>query len=92
MAILKQNHFFENLLLEGEIKDLVVAHSKNSIRSELGFLREFGADCAGAFKIFSVATSKMRKVNGAKKELKLEMIYQSLTEKKSLTEVMLNQE
>lgn len=69
-----------------------MTHSKNSIRSELGFLQEFGADCAGAFRILPVATSRMCKVSGVKKELRLERIYQSLREKKSLTEVMLNQE
>jgi serine/threonine-protein kinase HipA len=83
--------FFENLLPEGEIKDLLKAHGKSSIRSEFGFLQEFGGDCAGAFKIFpeKVKTSKTTK---SKKELKLDVIYKYLNEKKSLTDVILNKE
>ena len=48
---LETKSFFENLLPEGEIKDLLEAHGKSSIKSEFGFLQEFGGDCAGAFKI-----------------------------------------
>ena len=48
---LETKSFFENLLPEGEIKNLIEAHGKSSIKSEFGFLKEFGGDCAGAFKI-----------------------------------------
>ena len=83
--------FFENLLPEGEIKDLLVAHGKSSIRSEFGFLQEFGGDCAGAFKILPEKV-KSPKMSKARKELKLDVIYKYLDEKKSLTDVILNKE
>ena len=83
--------FFENLLPEGEIKQLLEAHGKSSIKSEFGFLKEFGGDCAGAFKILP-ETRKASKTTKPKKELKLEVIYKYLNEKKSLTDVILNKE
>ena len=83
--------FFENLLPEGEIKDLLEAHGKSSIKSEFGFLQEFGGDCAGAFKILPEKT-KLTKASRPNKELKLEIIYKYLNEKKSLTDVILNKE
>jgi len=83
--------FFENLLPEGEIKDLLEAHGKNSIRSEFGFLHEFGGDCAGAFKILPEKV-KPPKIAKPRKELKLDVIYKYLDEKKSLTDVILNKE
>jgi serine/threonine-protein kinase HipA len=83
--------FFENLLPEGEIKDLLEAHGKSSIRSEFGFLHEFGGDCAGAFKILPEKV-KVSKNTKPKKELKLAVLYKYLDEKKSLTDVILNKE
>lgn len=88
---LETKSFFENLLPEGEIKDLLEAHGKSSIKSEFGFLQEFGGDCAGAFKILpeKVKTSKTK---APRKELRLNIIYKYLDEKKSLTDVILNKE
>jgi serine/threonine-protein kinase HipA len=83
--------FFENLLPEGEIKNLLESHGKSSIKSEFGFLQEFGGDCAGAFKIFPEKI-KAPKTTKPKKELKLDTIYKYLNEKKSLTDVILNKE
>ena len=83
--------FFENLLPEGEIKELLESHGKSSIKSEFGFLQEFGGDCAGAFKILPEKV-KTPKTTKPKKELKLEVIYNYLNEKKSLTDVILNKE
>jgi serine/threonine-protein kinase HipA len=88
---LEAKSFFENLLPEGEIKDLLEAHGKSSIRSEFGFLREFGGDCAGAFKILP-EKFKVSKAIKSKKELKLDVLYKYLDEKKSLTDVILNKE
>ena len=88
---LETKSFFENLLPEGEIKDLLEAHGKSSIKSEFGFLQEFGGDCAGAFKILPEKI-KIPKAARAKKELKLKTIYMYLNEKKSLTDVILNRE
>jgi serine/threonine-protein kinase HipA len=88
---LETKSFFENLLPEGEIKDLLEAHGKNSIRTEFGFLQEFGGDCAGAFKILP-EKAKASKIIRPRKELKREVIYQYLDEKKSLTDVILNKE
>lgn len=88
---LETKSFFENLLPEGEIKDLLEAHGKSSIRSEFGFLQEFGGDCAGAFQILPEAR-KAPKTSKPKKELKLDVIYKYLNEKKSLTDVILNKE
>ncbi len=83
--------FFENLLPEGEIKDLLEAHGKSSLKSEMGFLQEFGSDCAGAFKVLPEKI-KLIKPKISRKELKLEVVYKYLREKKSLTDVILNRE
>lgn len=88
---LETKSFFENLLPEGEIKDLLEAHGKNSIRSEFGFLQEFGGDCAGAFKILPEKV-KVSKIMKPRKELKLNVVYKYLNDKKSLTDVILNKE
>ena len=86
---LETKSFFENLLPEGEIKDLLEAHGKSSIKSEFGFLQEFGGDCAGALKVLPEKV-KIRKTKIPRKELKLNVIYKYLNEKKSLTDVILN--
>lgn len=88
---LETKSFFENLLPEGEIKDLLEAHGKSSIKSEFGFLQEFGGDCAGAFKILSDKV-KPSKISKPRKELKLDVIYKYLDERKSLTDAILNKE
>jgi len=88
---LESKSFFENLLPEGEIKDLLEAHGKSSIKSEFGFLQEFGGDCAGAFKILP-EKAKPSKISKPRKELKLDVIYKYLDEKKSLTDAILNKE
>ena len=88
---LETKSFFENLLPEGEIKDLLEAHGKSSIKSEFGFLQEFGGDCAGAFKILPEKAKALKKVK-PRKELKVDVIYKYLGEKKSLTDVILNKE
>lgn len=88
---LETKSFFENLLPEGEIKDLLEAHGKSSIKSEFGFLQEFGGDCAGAFKVTPEKVKISKSVKPAK-ELKLTAIYKYLNEKKSLTDVILNKE
>nr|MBA2406216.1 HipA N-terminal domain-containing protein [Bdellovibrionales bacterium] len=71
---LETKSFFENLLPEGEIKDLLEAHGKSSIKSEFGFLQEFGGDCAGAFKVMPEKV-KISKILPPTKELKLNVIY-----------------
>ena len=88
---LETKSFFENLLPEGEIRNLLEAHGKSSIKSEFGFLQEFGGDCAGAFKILPEKVSAS-KTKTFRKELKLDTIYKYLVEKKSLTDVILNKE
>ncbi len=88
---LETKSFFENLLPEGEIKDLIEAHGKSSIKSEFGFLQEFGGDCAGAFKILP-EKAKIIQSKTPRKELRLEVIFKYLNEKKSLTDVILNKE
>jgi serine/threonine-protein kinase HipA len=88
---LETKSFFENLIPEGEIKDLLESHGKSSIKSEFGFLQEFGGDCAGAFKVMPEKV-KISKTIIPRKELKLNVIYKYLNEKKSLTDVILNKE
>lgn len=83
--------FFENLLPEGEIKDLLEAHGKKSLKTEFGFLQEFGGDCAGAFRILPEKL-KVTQQKTPRKELRLSLIYKYLSEKKSLTDVLLNKE
>lgn len=88
---LETKSFFENLLPEGEIKDLLTSHGKSSIKSDFGFLQEFGGDCAGAFKVLPEKVKKSTIIT-SRKELKLDVIYKYLHEKKSLTDVILNKE
>ncbi len=83
--------FFENLLPEGEIKKIISAHGKSSLQSDFGFLLEFGGDCAGAFKVLPDKV-KIPKAKSPRKELKAKAIYKYLSEKKSLTDVILNNE
>lgn len=88
---LETKSFFENLIPEGEIKDLLESHGKSSIKSEFGFLQEFGGDCAGAFKVMPEKV-KISKTIIPRKELKLNVIYNYLNKKQSLTDVILNKE
>ena len=88
---LETKSFFENLLPEGEIKETLSAHGKKSIRSDFGLLKEFGGDCAGAFKVLPEKVS-LKKSTASKKELTVEKITKYLRENKSLTDVILNKE
>ncbi len=83
--------FFENLLPEGEIKELLESHGKYSIKSEFGFLQEFGGDCAGAFNVLPEQIKTPKTVK-PRKELKFDLITKYLDQKKSLTDAILNQE
>jgi hypothetical protein len=72
--------FLENSLPEGNKRALTQEHGKNRIKSEFGFLKEFGGDCAGAFKIGPEKIS-LFKGKLTRRELKLSTIYGYLKEK-----------
>ena len=86
--------FFENLIPEGEIKNILVAHSNNNIDDEFNFLRKYGEDCAGAFIITELDLKKLQEIKGpiATKHLTLQKIYKYIKERASLADVMVNEE
>jgi serine/threonine-protein kinase HipA len=87
---LETKSFFENLLPEGELREILESHSNLSIHSEFDFLKAFGVDCAGAFTI-SMDSRHAGALNRDKKEIKLTTLYKYLERKQSLTDVIVNQ-
>jgi len=83
--------FFENLLPEGEVKNILEKSNKKNISDEFSFLKEYGVDCSGAFVITSLDhVSQVKKFKS--KQISLDSIYEYLDNKQSLTSVMINEE
>ena len=83
--------FFENLLPEGEVKNILEKSNKKNVSDEFSFLKEYGIDCSGAFVITSLDhVSKVEKFES--KQILLDSIYEYLDNKQSLTSVMINEE
>jgi serine/threonine-protein kinase HipA len=79
--------FFENLLPEGGVKDILSKQHK--LNSPLGFLKTFGKDCAGAVIVTADSTSPTIEV-GTLPETKLDMalINQAIDERQSVAAVV----
>jgi serine/threonine-protein kinase HipA len=84
--------FFENLLPEGRVKEILEAHSKTNIKSEFDFLKFYGEDCAGAFVITPENEVLIKHHQKLKKEIELETLYSYLKQNKSLTDAIVNNE
>lgn len=84
--------FFENLLPEGSVKEILEEHSKSNIKGEFDFLKIYGEDCAGAFVITPQDVVPIKPNQNLKKEIELETLYGYLNQNKSLTDAIVNNE
>lgn len=82
--------FFENLIPEGNVKEILESHSVKNIKNEFNFLNQYGEDCSGAFVITEKKEVSKKITSKLKKEMELEVFYQYLRQKKSLTDALLN--
>ncbi len=78
--------YFENLLPEGIIRDLI--EKDQNIKGEYDFLKRFGKDIAGAFQILPEKKLKLSEQKKSLKVIDFEKIYQAIEEKKSMAELM----
>ena len=83
--------FFENLLPEGEVKQVIESLSKKNVTDEFRFLKEFGVDCAGAF-ILSPSDNAQRDEKYKSSEIKIEKVYEFLRDKRPLTGTIISEE
>jgi len=83
--------FFENLLPEGEVKNILEKTNKKNISDEFSFLKEYGIDCSGAFVITAFDHISINKKYRSK-EITLDSIYEYLENRQSLTSVMINEQ
>lgn len=84
--------FFENLLPEGSVKEILEEHSKSNIKGEFDFLKIYGEDCAGAFVITPQDNVPIKPNQNLKKEIELETLYGYLNQNKSLADAIVNNE
>lgn len=84
--------FFENLLPEGNVKEILEEHSKSNIKGEFDFLKIYGEDCAGAFVITPHDNVPIKTNQNLKKEIELETLYGYLNQNRSLTDAIVNNE
>ena len=84
--------FFENLLPEGSVKEILEEHSKSNIKGEFEFLKIYGEDCAGAFVITPQDNVPLKPNQNLKKEIELETLYGYLNQNRSLTDAIVNNE
>ncbi len=78
--------FFENLLPEGEIRDIL--GKNHHIESSFEFLKEFGKDCAGAVIISSSKTSPFVSSKQGEVEIDNKKIFKAIEEKRSVAETV----
>lgn len=81
--------FFENLLPEGEARD--VLEKSKDFKGTYELLKNFGNDCAGAIIVSPEEESPFHK-NQENRKVKIEMeeIYKAIEEKRSVAEVIAN--
>lgn len=84
--------FFENLLPEGSVKEILEEHSKSNIKGEFEFLKIYGEDCAGAFVITPHNNVPIKTNQNLKKEIELDTLYGYLSQNRSLTDAIVNNE
>lgn len=78
--------FFENLLPEGDVRD--VLERDHSIHGSFEFLERFGQDCAGAITITADEAFTYQPNDLQLKKLDIEAIYNTLSKKKSMAEMV----
>jgi len=83
--------FFENLLPEGEVKKAVESLSQRNVTDEFHFLKEYGADCAGAFTLSPFDLEELDK-DLKSKEISFDKIYEYLRDKRPLTGTIITEE
>jgi serine/threonine-protein kinase HipA len=77
--------FFENLLPEGEVRDII--GRTHQVEGVFDFLKEYGQDCAGAIVVTTEEASHLAK-GSEKVEIDMEKIYQAITEHRSVVDVI----
>ncbi len=78
--------FFENLLPEGEVRDVI--GRTHQVESPYEFLKEFGQDCAGAVTIAESETSPFQKKVEGRVEIPMEKVYHAIEEHHSVAHVI----
>ena len=77
--------FFENLLPEGDVRRVLGA--SNNLGGTFDFLKEYGADCAGAI-VLTKAQLKVRSTTKAPKEISFEVLDETIENKQSVAELI----
>jgi len=78
--------FFENLLPEGDVRDAL--ERDHNVHGSFEFLERFGQDCAGAVIITANEAFSYKPNNAHMKKIDREEIYEALSKKKSIAEVV----
>jgi len=78
--------FFENLLPEGDVRDVLERDHK--IHGSYEFLELFGQDCAGAVIITDDAHFSYEPDNSQVEELSINTIYEAINKRRSISEVV----
>jgi len=76
--------FFENLLPEGEVREIL--NKERHLSGAFEFLKEFGEDCAGA--VFITTQEKIQKKTGDKNLVSLEQVYKAVENKHSVAAII----
>ncbi len=82
--------FFENLLPEGEARD--VLEKGHQVKGPFDLLREFGSDCAGAVIICPENESPTKLIGKGEIKIEMKQIFDAIDEKRSVAEVVSNLE
>lgn len=81
--------FFENLLPEGETRD--VLEKDHNLKGTYELLKNFGSDCAGAIIVSPDEESPFQLgKEGIKSKIEMDEIFKAIEEKKSVAEVIAN--
>ncbi len=83
--------FFENLLPEGEVKNVLEKTNRKNISDVFRFLKEYGVDCSGAF-VITPSEHILPNEKFKNKEITLDSIYNYLKNQQSLTSAMINEQ
>jgi serine/threonine-protein kinase HipA len=78
--------FFENLLPEGDVRD--VLERDHNIHGSFEFLERFGQDCAGAVIITADKSFSYKPNRFGMKKIDIEKLYAAISKKKSIAEVI----
>lgn len=80
--------FFENLLPEGEVRNIIKIASQHEGTYDL--LKEFGQDCAGAVIISEHETSPFRSQDQGRVAIEMSKVYKAIEDHHSVTQVILD--